>query len=55
MFRITSVGRLRAENRRGQHQMAPQVGGIQNQQQRVRFGDTRHGAGQDVARHLFVF
>ena len=46
---------LQAENRRGQHQMAAQVGAIQDQEQRVGLGDAGHGAGQNVAGHLFVF
>ena len=46
---------LQAENRRGQHQVAAEVGAIENQQQGVGLGDAGHGAGQDIAGDLFVF
>ena len=46
---------LEAEDRRREHQMAAEVGAIQDQQQRIGLGDAGHGAGQDVARHLFIF
>ncbi len=48
-------GQFQAEDRRGQNQVAPQVGAIQNQQQRVGLGDAGHGASQDIASYLFVF
>ncbi len=46
---------LQAEDGRGQHQVAAQVGAIQDQQQSVGLGDAGHVPSQYVAGHLFVF
>ncbi len=46
---------LQAENRRGQHQMAAQIGAIQDQQQGVGLGNAGHVTRQDIARDLLVF
>ena len=46
---------FQAENRRGQHQMAAEVGAIQNQQHASGLGMPGMAPGQDVARDLLVF
>ena len=55
MFSNTSVGRPSAITRRRQHQVAVQVGGIQNHDDRVGARRARHLSSQHIDRYLFVF
>src|ERR1035437_3644453 len=48
-------GHFGREDRRGQHEMACQIGGIQNQQDGFRLGGAGAGAVKHVVGHLLVF
>ena len=57
------VGKIQDDQRRnaerqdgrGQHQVPAQVGGVEHQQDGIRFGRIGAIAGEHIVRHLFIF